>query len=475
MNQVEMVKDLAAIVGEERVMTDAESIELASRDYIGFRRYHRSDGKQWVPKAACVIKPKNTQEVSAVMAYLNGHGIDAVPRTGGSSVTMGLEPAEGGVIIDGSEMNQILEIDETNRMVTAQCGTPLEYLEEQLNARGYTTGHYPQSLPLASLGGLVATRSIGQFSTLYGGIEDLLVGLEAVLADGSIVRIKNVPRRSTGPDLRHLFIGSEGMMGFVTEVTMKLFEYKPENRWMRAYGVVGMDKGLAFIRELMVEGYKPAVIRLHDQYEVAELMGAPAPDGHAMLLFIAEGPKSIADATGAAIAALAETQGLLDLGTSPVEVWLKTRNDNCANIDKNTRYLQGIVSDTTEISGNWDVIGKIYNGMIGRLHTEIENLTFAGAHSSHSYLTGTNIYCRFIFKADKGVDYVQEDYMKVVSIIMEETLKHGGSIAHHHGSGKYRTRWMPEEHGTSYPLMYKIKEALDPKHILNKGVLLVEK
>ena len=117
MNQVEMIKDLTAIVGVESVMTDAESIELASRDYIGFRRYHRSDGKLWVPKAACVIKPKNPQEVPAVMAYLKENGIDVVPRTGGSSVTMGLEPAEGGVIIDGSEMNQILEIDETNRML----------------------------------------------------------------------------------------------------------------------------------------------------------------------------------------------------------------------------------------------------------------------------------------------------------------------------------------------------------------------
>ena len=99
-----------------------------------------------------------------------------------------MEPVEGGVILDGSDMNEIIEIDEENRIVTAKCGTPLEYLEEVLNKKGFTTGHYPQSLPLASLGGLVATRSIGQFSTLYGGIEDVIVGLEAVLADGSIVR-----------------------------------------------------------------------------------------------------------------------------------------------------------------------------------------------------------------------------------------------------------------------------------------------
>ena len=98
-----------------------------------------------------------------------------------------------------------------------------------------------------------------------------------------------------------------------------------------------------------------------------------------------------------------------DHASIATEVWLKTRNDSCANIDKNTRYLKGIVSDTTEISGNWDVIGKIYEGIISRINEEIENITFVGAHSSHSYLNGTNIYCRFIFQADKGVDYVQED------------------------------------------------------------------
>ncbi|MEG0379427.1 MAG: FAD-binding oxidoreductase, partial [Eubacterium sp.] len=359
--------------------------------------------------------------------------------------------------------------------VTCECGVPLQVLEELANEKGLTTGHTPQSLPMADMGGLVATRSIGQFSTLYGGIEDVLVGLEAVLADGSIVRIKNVPRRSTGPDLRHLFVGCEGMLGFITEVSLKLFEYQPENRWMRAYGVIGMKKGLHFIRDLMIKGYKPAVVRLHDEFEVAERMGAPAPEGHAMLLLVAEGPAEIARVTGEAITHLAKEYGLLDLGTKPVEVWMKTRNDSCENVDKPINYDKGLVSDTTEIAANWSVIGDIYEAVVGRIQNEISNIAFIGAHSSHSYLTGTNLYYRFNFLADQGVDAVQDDYMDLISIIMEETLKREGSIAHHHGSGKYRTKWMPQEHGSSYELMYRLKEVLDPNYIFNKGVLLVEK
>ena len=111
MQQKKIIKELQEIVGKDKVITDEESIALASRDYIGFRRYHRSDGKNWAPHAMCVIKPKNTDEVSKVLSFLNENHIDVVPRTGGSSVTMSIEPAEGGVIIDGCDMCDILNID----------------------------------------------------------------------------------------------------------------------------------------------------------------------------------------------------------------------------------------------------------------------------------------------------------------------------------------------------------------------------
>ena len=131
--------------------------------------------------------------------------------------------------------------------------------------------------------------------------------------------------------------------------------------------------------------------------------------------------------------------------------------------------------DTCEISANWAVIGKIYDAVTKRLPEEIPTLMLCGGHSSHSYMQGTNIYFEFGFGVTEGVEMAEREYMHIVSIIMEETLRYGGSIAHHHGSGKYRTPWMPEEHGSSYPMMYKLKEALDPNGILNKGVILVEK
>src|SRR5690242_21903014 len=140
-------------------------------------------------------------------------------------------------------MNAILSIDPVNMMATTQCGVSLQELEATLRAQGLTTGHSPQSKPLAQMGGLVATRSIGQFSTLYGGIEDMVVGLESVFPGGTVTRIKNVPRRAAGPDIRPIAIGTDRALCVMTAVTVKLFPYLPENNVFLGWTLRNMKTG----------------------------------------------------------------------------------------------------------------------------------------------------------------------------------------------------------------------------------------
>lgn len=267
----QIISDLTGILGAEKVVTDAEVLKRESCDYVGYSNFERYR-KQYLSNIPIgVVKPTSTQEVSDLLRYFNKNKINIVPKTGNSSATASVIPGDDKtVIVDASGMNEIVKFDEENMQVTAQCGVALEYLENYVNKRGYTTGHFPQSFPMAQMGGLVATRSTGQFSTLYGGIEELVMGLEAVLPNGEMIRIKDVPRRAAGPDIRHLFIGSEGALSFITEVTIKLFKYEPENRWMQAYAVDSMDIGLKILREIMVNGYKPAVARLHDAGEAED-------------------------------------------------------------------------------------------------------------------------------------------------------------------------------------------------------------
>ncbi len=141
----------------------------------------------------------------------------------------------------------------------------LEVLEDAVRLQGLTTGHSPQSKPLAQMGGLTATRSTGQLSTLYGGIEEMVVGLEAVFADGTVCRIKNVPRRAVGPDIRHIIIGNEGALCFITEVTVKLYRYRPENNQHRGFLVDNMDDGISVIREVVTDGFRPSVCRVYSE------------------------------------------------------------------------------------------------------------------------------------------------------------------------------------------------------------------
>ncbi len=474
MEQREVVlKNLEEIVGSERVVCDMDILTRQSVDYVGYRNYERFHNKYFAPMPVCIVKANTVDEISRILKYLNDNKINCVPRTGNSGSTAGGEAGDDfSIFVDGSSMNEILDFDEENMMVTVQCGVPLEYLENYANKRGFTTGHFPQSLPMADMGGLTATRSIGQFSTLYSGIEDLVVGLEAVMADGEVVRIKNVPRRAAGPDIRHLFIGSEGTIAYITEVTVKLFKYAPENRCMQAFALKDMQVGLDLLREVMVEGYKPAVVRLHDYGEASVSYAEFVEEGEAVALFISEGPKSIADATGKAIEEIAAKYNARTLGSKPLEIWLEHRNDLCVQLDDNEKLRAGIVGETCEIAANWTEIGKIYDNVIARATKEMDSLVYFTGHSSHSYMQGTNIYFMYGYQADPDFDKNRDEYFKLLNIILEETLKLGGTIAHHHGVGKYRTPWSKAEHGSAFMLLEKLKQTFDPNGIMNKGTLL---
>ena len=288
-----IVDAMTGLLGPAAVDTRDEQLRQASVDR--FRKYTAVHGIYDGPIPAAIVYPSSTAEVAAVLRFAEQNLVNIVPRTGGTATEGGLETVvEDSLVVDGSRMNAILSVDPVDMMATVQCGVGLQHLEDTVRARGLTTGHSPQSKPLAQLGGLVATRSIGQFSTLYGGIEDLVVGLEAVFPGGQVARIKNVPRRAAGPDIRHIVIGSEGALCFITEVTVKLFRYQPENnryfgfagggvrRWHRR-GPRADHRGLPAVGVpgLLTRGRPPALRRL-----------LPGPN---VVVLVAEGPKGIAD------------------------------------------------------------------------------------------------------------------------------------------------------------------------------------
>ncbi|WP_251033161.1 FAD-binding oxidoreductase [Bacillus sp. ISL-7] len=475
----QLLKELESIVSLEQINTDHEALYDASADR--YKKYAKAIKVLDVPMPMAIVYPHSTEEVQSLLQFCNKHKINVIPRSGKTATEGGLENwKEIAVVIDGSKMNQIIKIDSYNMQATVQAGVKLQTLEDELRKIGYTTGHSPQSKPVAQFGGLLATRSIGQFSTFYGAIEDMVVGLECVFPDGHISRIKNVPRRAGGPDIRHIVIGNEGTLCYITEVTVKIFKYYPENNVFHGYLIKDVDTGIQILREVITNGFRPSVARVYSEEDARQHFSHFYKD-KCVLIFMNEGPKGIVKATNEAIeeAVVKFQEGIIEkVEDHYIENWFNNLNWTQGHID---HEIQTMIKHhkhdgyTTEVSADWESITKIYHNVIKRVREEfdrIEDITMLGGHSSHSYLNGTNMY----FVYNYTINCAPEDEMRIYhhpiqTIIVEETLKLGGSMCHHHGIGKYRSEWTLEEHGSAYYMLEKLKEAFDPNGIMNFGTI----
>lgn len=466
---------LIALLGADQVDLDEGALREASVDR--FRKYTAVHGIFDGPFPAAIAYPRSTDDVAAVLRFANENLIGVVPRTGRTATEGGLETVVAdSIVLDGSRMDRVLRVDTTDMMVTAQCGVPLQRLEDQLRALGYTTGHSPQSKPLAQYGGLVATRSIGQFSTLYGGIEDMLVGLEAVLADGTVVRIKNVPRRAAGPDIRHMIIGNEGAFAYITEVTVKIWPYQPENQRFFGYLTDEFGTGVEALRELVTQGYRPSVARVYSP-EDANQHFFHFSEGKNVVVLVAEGPKRLADATAEAIEEVFATREHVRVDDELIASWFGNLNWGQDKIDaeKADMLANAHLGYTTEVSVDWSRVVELYEAVMNRVRTEFPraaDLTMLGAHSSHSYQTGTNLYFVYDYAINCDPrDELTQYHEPLNAIVVEEALRLGGSMVHHHGIGKYRTPWTAQEHGSALELLTRLKAALDPNGVMNPGTI----
>ncbi|MDA3956234.1 FAD-binding oxidoreductase [Oceanispirochaeta sp.] len=483
MNSKTILDQLTGIIASDQINTNKEDLYDASADR--YKKYAKARKVLDVPAPLAIVYPKNKEEVSELLKYCNSNDINVIPRGGKTATEGGLENwKESTIVIDALHLDKIMKIDPYNSQATVQAGVALQDLEDELRKIGCTTGHSPQSKPVAKYGGLVATRSIGQFSTLYGGIEDMVVGLECVFPDGTISKIKNVSRRSGGPDIRHIAIGNEGTLCYITEVTIKIFRHYPDNNKFYGYLIKDVETGIKVLREVMVNGYRPSVARTYSEEDAAQHF-YHFHENKCVLLFMAEGPKGIVEATGHGIDVAVEkfNEGIIkQVDSQLIEDWFNHLNWSQKDIDDE---FDGMIKNdshsgfTTEISADWETIPKIYNSVLARIRNEfhrVDDLTMLGGHSSHSYLNGTNMYFVYNYKIlCEPEDELLIYHHPLQKIIVEETLKAGGSMCHHHGIGKYRSEWTKDEHGSAYYMLEKLKKAFDPKGVMNFGTIFPEK
>lgn len=459
----ELATALSREIAGLEVVTDPAAIEAKSRDYwMRSLLQSRVDG---APRAAALVRPASAAEVAAVLAFAERTRTPVIPFGLGSGVCGAVLASGNEIVLDVSKMDRLLEISDENLTARVEPGMRGSDFEAALAARGYTMGHWPQSIAISTVGGWCATRASGQLSTLYGNIEQMLLGCQVALPGGRLMTLPPVPRSATGPDLKHLFLGSEGTLGVFTELTFRIHP-AAEKSVGRAYSMPTLRAGLEALRLALRAGWTPAVTRLYDATEAGRNFVIDA-DGNPVLLVMSEGSAARVDTEAAAIAAIIKEQGGIDRGEAPVASWLEHRN-HVPSFDK--LLSQGLVADTIEVAIGWDRIGDLFE-TVNERGGKIDGVFAMSGHVSHCYTQGANIYFTFVAAQSDAREAIGI-YDKSWRTVVETTIELGGTIAHHHGIGRVRKEWLKQELGEGVALLQALKRAFDPAGIMNPGALL---
>jgi len=456
------LEEVEKVVGSADLKTSEAELVAHSRDFWPLSQVWFLKGKiPALPEA--VAYPESTQEVAKIVRLSAKYNVPIVPYGGGTGVLGGAIPIFGGLVVDIKKMNKILEVNDKSLLVKVQAGINGWRYEEALNSLGYTGGHIPQSLPSSTVGGWIACRAAGQFSTKYGKIEDLVVSVEAVMPDGKVVKSRTVPRSSTGPRLEQLLLGSEGVLGIITEATLRIFPF-PEKRVLLSFAFDELERPLEAVRKILRRGFFPAVVRIYDEAEVSlHFRNLKELEGKSLLLFVLEGDARLTDLEAEVVAEECRKEGGSFNGEEPVKHWLKTRFDVHLLAEM---VKAGAVIDTIEIATTWDKAAELYHGTVESLHA-VDGTVLASGHFSHFYQDGACLYLTFGGFPTSPDEY----YWQAWGAVMETTLKLGGTISHHHGVGLVRAKWVHKELGEYFEVLKKIKSAIDPLKIFNPGKL----
>ena len=515
--------EIARVVGDDRVSERtsdraAYSRDLWPRDLLGVREGLLPPGPE------IVAWPGSVEEVSRLLVLAKKRGLTVVPYGGGAGVCGaarivppsedGAAVAKGTLLLDLKRLRKIRLLDGGARLAEIESGIVGEVMERALNHRGFTLGHFPSSIYCSTLGGFIAARSAGQLSSRYGKIEDMVVGLEAVLPDGEVVRLDE-GMLARGPELSQLLIGSEGTLGVCTAATLRVHPLA-ETQILRAWSFHGVEAGLEAVRAMLQAGLRPAVVRLYDELDtMLALSGGSrsrklAPPGLAALLspkalagevfgffpsvgkealalllkqpkvlnrvagvvgercllvLMFEGPKEGTAIEAAEAERLLRALGGRDLGAAPAERWKQKRY--AVSYRQSKVFAAGAFNDTAEVAATWEALPRLYRDV----KAAIARHAFVMAHFSHAYPEGCSIYFTFVGYGRNAAES-RRVYDAVWADLLAATHEAGGTISHHHGVGLSKARFLPDELGAGgMEALRLVKHALDPDERFNPGKL----
>ncbi len=474
---------LAEVVGAEHARADAATRIRHTRgkstpDLLALRAGDASAAPD------LVVFPATHDEVLRTLAICAEARVAAVPFGGGTSVVGGLAPPDAGVYaglvaIDLRRMDALLELDEVSRLAVLEPGLRGPQAEALLGAHGYTIGHFPQSFEYASLGGFAAARSSGQASAGYGRFDELALGLRVATPAGT-VNVGRAPRSAAGPDLRQLFLGSEGALGVITALTVQVHP-SPAQRSYEGWRFPDFATGTAGLRALAQDGPRPTVLRLSDEAETALNLARPSELGRA--------GAGGGGGAGGALAIVGFEGSVARVARDQVEASAVLREhggapepeagDHWAGDRFRGPYLRdalldhGVLVETLETVAFWSKLDGLYAAVGSALRSELERRGTPPVilcHVSHVYPAGASLY--FTVGCAAAADPIAQ-WRAAKAVASDAIIAAGGSISHHHGVGSDHRAWYGEELGAlGAGVLRAVKAELDPVGVLNPGILI---
>lgn len=441
-----------------------------------------------------VVYPADEDEVQAVVDLLVAADAVVIAFGGGSNIAGSLEPppAESRTVIslDLGRLDRVLDVDEDSGLARIQAGIQGPDMEEQLNARGWTMGHFPDSFTHSTLGGWIATRSSGMQSDKYGDIADITRGLRLV-QPGKKVVLRPLPSTATGPSVREMILGSEGRLGIITEATVNVHRL-PEERLVLGYLFPDWASGLLAMHELSTSDAAPSITRISDARETRfsfatrkkskgvsslvtkGLMAVLKRRGWDLdqicLSFIGyEGGKDHVNNQKAMAKTVVGKHGGIVLGKGPGELYDQKKFD--------TPYIRdflldrGAAGDVSDTAAPWSKLKGLYDNTVvavNRAFDEIGVKGFMMCHLSHSYHSGACLYFTFAFKQDEQHGLEQYDVVK--SALQQSFVDNGGTLSHHHAVGVEHAPWLRQDISEAGADMTAgLFAAVDPGQHFNPG------
>ena len=454
-SNAEMIAKLKDALGAVFVREDAEA-RLAHA--IGQSYPELFDARRGVLRRApiAVIMPTLVEHVAAALRVARPLGLAVLPYGGGSSVTGGVAgPDDPYIALSLRGLHELRRVDRTSLVAVVDSGASGPELEAALAQQGVTLGHYPQSFERSTVGGWIATRSVGQLSTGVGSIADLLVGLRAIAPIGDVV-LPAQPAASEGIDLQELLLGSEGRIAVITEATLRVRPL-PEERRTFAWRCASFAEGADLVRAILQEGIAPELVRLSDEVESAMLGLAGS-----LLLVGVEGTARRVASASAQIGALVGTRAAA-LDASVAARWYETRFD--APYLRDALLERDVIADSLETATLWSGLGELYARTRMAIARTLDpgGRTIVLCHLSHAYATGASLY--FTFLAPGGDDALAR-WISAKRAALDAIVAAGGVVSHHHGIGRDHREWLARRYGNVAKIADTVANAFDPTRVL---------